>query len=268
MLKRTVTGLVCAVLLLAVLYARGPVFDIVVSLVSLLSCYEMFKAFKAAGFSPVSWPIYAMAVLLLPMYLLLSFVGVYLLFVFAIMAVMLVMMFREKPSWRDAAASLNVQISVLLPLSLLYPLIRIKPELLGALLTFLVFLIALLGDTFAYFFGVLLGRHKMAPAISPNKTWEGLVAGLLGSIAGATAFCYAANFFTPMPPLWHFALLGLVGGVMGVLGDLSASLVKRFCGIKDFGSVFPGHGGMLDRLDSIIFVIYVVFGYCLMMGWV
>lgn len=69
-----------------------------------------------------------------------------------------------------------------------------------------------------------------------------------------------------MPPLWHFLVLGLIGGVFGQLGDLSASLVKRYCGVKDYGTLFPGHGGMMDRVDSVLFVTYVVFGYCLLSG--
>jgi len=122
------------------------------------------------------------------------------------------------------------------------------------------------GDTFAYFVGRYFGATQMAPRLSPKTTWEGSIAGLFGSVVGAVLLCLSGMSIAPMPPVWHFAVLGVMGGVAGQLGDLSASMIKRFCGIKDFGTVFPGHGGMMDRLDSVIFVSYVLFGYCMATG--
>lgn len=268
MLQRIITGVVSAALLLALLYIRGVAVDIAIALIALMGSYEMIKAFRQGGLRPARLPIYGMAVLMLPAFLLKSFVGVYMLTMAATMLIMLEIALRRDPRWQDAAASLNVLVSVLAPLTMLFPMIRMEPELRGVLMTLLIFVIALLGDTFAYFIGVLFGRHKMAPAISPKKTWEGSIAGLLGSTGGALLLGYIGSRFIPLPPLWQFAVLGFFGGVAGQLGDLGASLIKRFCGIKDFGSIFPGHGGMLDRLDSIIFVIYVVFGYCLFIGYI
>lgn len=267
MAKRIVTGAVSAVLLLALLYFRGVLFDIAVTLFALMGCYEMIKAFRGAGLSPVVLPIYAMAALMFPAFLWKGFVGVYLLVLAVLLFIMLTIALRKEPKWQDAAASVNMLVSVLIPLMMLYPLIRMAPEMRGVLITFCVFVIALFGDTFAYFVGVLFGKHPMAPALSPKKTWEGSVAGLIGSTCGAALLCYFGNMVTPMPPLWHFVLLGFIGEIAGQLGDLSASMIKRYCGIKDFGTIFPGHGGMLDRLDSILFVTCVVFGYSLAMGF-
>jgi len=266
MLQRIVTGAVSALLLLLVMYFRGWLFDIAISLAALFGCYELHKAFMKAGLRPARGTVYAMAALMLPIYRLTGPGGLYLLGCAATMVMMMQIVLRKEPRWIDAAASLNVLICVPVPLSLLYPIIRIQPDMLGALLTFSVFAIALLGDTFAYFVGVTAGKHKMAPAVSPKKTWEGSIAGLLGSTAGAVLVGLSGAAFAPMPPVWHFVLLGLIGGIAGQLGDLSASLIKRHCEVKDFGAMFPGHGGMMDRFDSIIFVVYVLFGYCMAAG--
>lgn len=266
MVQRTITGIVSVALLLLVLYIRGWVFNIGFSIVAVIGCYEMISAFEKAGLHPVRWPVYAMAALMLPVYLLGGMTGIYLLACASCMLVMLGIVLRKQPQWPDAAASLSVLISVPLPLILLFPIIRIEPVELGVLMVLLVFVVALLGDTLAYFIGVAIGKHKMTPALSPKKTWEGSIAGLVGSVAGAVLLGMLGNTVTAMPAVWHFVIIGLIGGICGQLGDLSASLVKRYCGIKDFGSIFPGHGGILDRFDSILYVTYVVFGYCMISG--
>ncbi|MCL1964447.1 MAG: phosphatidate cytidylyltransferase [Firmicutes bacterium] len=263
MLQRIVTGVVSAALLMLVMFFRGWVIDIAIVLVTMLGCHEMHKAFLQAGLHPARGTVFGMALLMLPLYQLVGIVGIYLLGCSATLIIILQISLRKQPRWVDAAASLSVLVCVPVPLSMLYPILRIQPDMLGAVFVFLVFAIALLGDTFAYFVGVTLGKHPMAPEVSPKKTWEGAAAGLLGSVAGAVVVGMSGVALTPMPPLWHFLVLGLVGGTAGQLGDLSASLMKRFCGIKDFGTMFPGHGGMMDRFDSIIFVSYVLFGYCM-----
>jgi phosphatidate cytidylyltransferase len=105
-------------------------------------------------------------------------------------------------------------------------------------------------DTAAYFVGRRFGRNKMAPVLSPKKTWEGAAGGLLGSIlAGVVCVPLLGLPIT----LLAGGLLGLVGGIVGPLGDLSESLIKRQVGLKDAGNLIPGHGGILDRADSLLF---------------
>lgn len=266
MLQRIVTGVISAALLIVIVLLRGWVFDLAVMVVALLGCHEMQSAFLKAGLHPARGTVYGMALLMYPFFSLFGIVGVYILGCGATMIIMLQIALRKHPRWIDAAASLNVLISVPIPLLMLYPLIRVRPEALGLVLVFSAFAIALMGDTCAYFVGVAVGTHRMAPELSPKKTWEGSAGGLLGSVLGAVLFYLIGRAFVPMPPIWHFLLLGLIGGIAGQLGDLTASLVKRFCGIKDFGTLFPGHGGMMDRVDSVIFVIYVIFGYALAAG--
>lgn len=125
---------------------------------------------------------------------------------------------------------------------------------------YLVLLIVMASDTGAYFSGISLGRHKLYPAISPNKSVEGSVGGLLGGLIAA--FIARYTFFSSLEVV-DCLVLGLGLGAMSQLGDLFESMVKRACGVKDSGSVIPGHGGILDRLDSLLFAFPLAFYY----GW-
>ena len=118
---------------------------------------------------------------------------------------------------------------------------------------------AFCSDSAALFTGMACGKHKLAPQVSPKKTVEGAIGGLVGGIVGMVIFRIVFFFCTvhSLNILWCM-LLGLVGAVMGQLGDLSFSAIKRQCGIKDYGRLLPGHGGVLDRFDSVIFAAPVI----------
>jgi phosphatidate cytidylyltransferase len=121
---------------------------------------------------------------------------------------------------------------------------------LPAKLLTLFFMIVFAGDTGAYYMGRTLGRHKLAPRISPGKTVEGAIGGLLGNAAAALMAHY---WFFPELRLSHAIPLALGMGVLGILGDLCESMLKRGAQVKDAGHLIPGHGGLLDRLDSMLF---------------
>ena len=122
----------------------------------------------------------------------------------------------------------------------------------------------LVSDVFALFGGTLFGKRKLLPRVSPNKTVEGAISGLAGGIfAGAVIFALQALWGMSIGLAANLAL-GLILSVFGQLGDLFASALKRYCGIKDFGKLLPGHGGMLDRVDSVLFCAPVVY---LFLGW-
>ena len=124
----------------------------------------------------------------------------------------------------------------------------------GKMYVLLPFCVAFLGDSFAMYGGMLFGKTKLAPRVSPKKTREGAVSGLVGGMVGMILFRIV--FFLCTEVQLHIGWcvsLGFVGAVMGQLGDLSFSCVKRQCSIKDYGRLLPGHGGVLDRFDSVIF---------------
>ena len=128
---------------------------------------------------------------------------------------------------------------------------------------FFVLFVTWLSDTAAFFTGRRLGRHKLAPSISPGKTWEGAIGGIGGAIA------MSVLFFTPTPfqlPLayWQVIPLSIGVSVLGQAGDVVESLLKRNMGAKDSGTLMPGHGGMLDRMDSMIFAGVLVYYYALL----
>lgn len=125
----------------------------------------------------------------------------------------------------------------------------------GRSIVLLPFLIAFVSDGGAYFIGVFFGKHKMAPIISPKKTWEGFAGGITFTVLGTVIYMLVQQFCFGMHVNYFFAVIyGIVGSLAGVFGDLCFSLIKRQTGIKDFGNIFPGHGGMYDRFDSVIVV--------------
>ncbi len=126
---------------------------------------------------------------------------------------------------------------------------------------FLTILIIMAGDTAAYFIGSSIGRHRLYPAISPKKSVEGAIGGLAGSLGGAFL---AKWVFLPSLDFMDALILGLVVGSFGQLGDLFESMLKRGCGVKDSGAIIPGHGGILDRLDSLLFAFPPVFYYAIL----
>ena len=128
----------------------------------------------------------------------------------------------------------------------------------GQLIVWLIFIGAWGSDTCAYCVGKLIGKHKMPSKLSPNKTIEGCVGGIIG--AALIGFLFALAFYRTQTALWwQFAVVGAVSSVISQIGDLTASAIKRNHDIKDYGTLIPGHGGILDRFDSIIFTAPIVY---------
>ncbi|MDE5772399.1 MAG: phosphatidate cytidylyltransferase [Ruminococcus sp.] len=120
---------------------------------------------------------------------------------------------------------------------------------------------AWIADTGAYFTGVALGKHKLCPEISPKKTIEGFIGGILTTgIVYVVAFCVPSGRFNLKTALFIF-IMGAVCAVIGTVGDLSASMVKRQIGFKDYGKIMPGHGGLMDRFDSVLFVLPTFYAF-------
>jgi phosphatidate cytidylyltransferase len=127
----------------------------------------------------------------------------------------------------------------------------------------LTLLFSFLSDTAGYFVGRKWGKHKLSPVVSPKKTIEGAVGGLA---AGLLSGVLMSLTLLPVLPLWHALPLALVATAAGQAGDLCESLIKRSCGVKDSGTVLPGHGGFLDRSDAMMFVSAVVWAYVTLRG--
>lgn len=141
-------------------------------------------------------------------------------------------------------------------------MIRLLPQ--GTSWLFLIMLIVMTNDTAAYYIGSAFGKHRLYPAVSPNKSIEGALGGLLGSLCGTLI---AKFTFFPQLGIADALITALLVGIAGQVGDLFESLLKRSFGVKDSGSIIPGHGGVLDRLDSILFAAPVTYYYaCYLFG--
>ena len=119
----------------------------------------------------------------------------------------------------------------------------------------LIFILIWISDTMSYFFGSYFGKTKMKIKASPNKTWEGFVGGFLCSI---TFSIISFNYIQEIYPFWKTVSLGILIPIFGLIGDIYQSKIKRMAGVKDSGTILPGHGGVLDRLDSAMGVSYIV----------
>ncbi|MBZ5665153.1 MAG: phosphatidate cytidylyltransferase [Acidobacteriia bacterium] len=175
-----------------------------------------------------------------------------------------------------AAASSFAFAYIAIPMALV---VQIRQQPAGAIWTIYTLLAVWAGDIFAYFVGKSFGRHRMSPEISPKKTWEGAAASILASVIIGTLWIQHAPGISAallrvglierrdgmwgleQPSLWPIILLSAVVNIAAQLGDLVESLIKRGAGVKDSGTILPGHGGMLDRIDAMLFAVPVVWAY-------
>lgn len=262
MKQRVITSFVGLALLGVVLYFyQTPMLPAAVTLVSTIAVWELLHAEHLNGHPAViSVCLAAAAAILLLIYtdgiglregcLLIG--GILMLFV---------LFDPKKFEVTSAGYAFFVSVAVPLGFSMLLLFREEFGTVRGIYITLLSFAVAWLNDMFAFFTGSLFGRRKLCPAISPKKTVEGAVGGVAGCLGFSLllSWVYAA-FAAPAigePFALHWLSLCLflpVGAVAGILGDLSASIIKRQCGIKDYGNIMPGHGGIMDRFDSWLFV--------------
>jgi phosphatidate cytidylyltransferase len=159
----------------------------------------------------------------------------------------------------SAGISSSAFLLVAFPLSFAIPLHGYYKD--GPRLLLFALVITWAADTTAYFVGRAIGKHPLAPRISPHKTWEGSIGGMFGSLAAAYVFRYWLTI-----PLHHLLLMAALGNIAGQMGDLLESAYKRSAGVKDSGGLLPGHGGVLDRIDALILCIPVIWYYLVLVN--
>jgi phosphatidate cytidylyltransferase len=289
LLKRVLTALVLIpIVLLLVLRAPAAVLVFVTGVVALLAIDELLKLSEAYGIRPLKLPTY-------------GFAGVFLLLIaispgptpllstsaFALIAlsaaVLAPFIFLAITLRRDelnsafpaALVSAFAFIYIAVPMA---SLAQLREQWQGSFFLVYLFLLVWAGDIFAYLAGKSFGTHRMSPRISPKKTWEGAIASLIASVGvGMLMFHYAVpistvllrahlmelrdGIFTEPASLFPIAILSIVLNVAAQLGDLVESLIKRGAGVKDSGAILPGHGGMFDRIDALLFAAPVLWTY-------
>ena len=271
MKTRIITAVVGIAVLIAVMCLFDTLlFDLVIAALTLLAMHE---AWQAVGFRKKDWYIYAAAVPTVFMVLLCHYPAVQLLILPVLTctaifyAVCLVLRSTTLDFGRLSSFALFSCVILLSFYSFVYLKYRLpRAEYSAEAIYFIVLILCYAwgGDTFAYFAGRFFGKHKLAPIVSPKKTVEGAIGGILGCVLLGEICTYVYQniadksdiFFHGVAPAFYLvvAVLGVIAAVLGILGDLFASVVKRQHGIKDYGTIFPGHGGILDRFDSVLFV--------------
>jgi len=261
LIKRVLYAIPALALLFSVIYFHGLYAQLVASAVAVLCVHEMMEAAASVG-KPMRFLGYAYASLLFPAYRFVGgFTGVAILTALGILSVFTVLVVTG----RDPQDGLITVLPMLYPgllFAFMLAIFCIDRVNISRFLLIIAFGSAVVTDTFAYFCGRLFGRHKLIPKVSPKKTVEGAAGGLLFGTAAVALLGarYQGVFGVYMNPLWY-VLLGVVLSVMSQIGDLSASLVKRRLGVKDYGHIMGEHGGAMDRLDSVLFICPPVFAF-------
>ena len=298
MLKRIVTAIaILAVLFGCVFGLRSVYFQLadILTVLVFLGVFEMYQAFKRAGYRPIPSALILGCVAAFPLTYFFMADGVMLTLAVTVVAALIVFTLKHnlgeaKPQTEEEGGeladsvkkgySLNDMFATVFigiyPLSLFMLFLPVNHSEAGLLGIMLVIAVPVMTDTMAYFTGMALGKRKLCPQISPKKTVAGAVGGVIGGIIGALIVFFLFDFSSAMSvfpnagsmelipgnlygSLGLYIALGIVGGVLSELGDLAASWIKRKAGIKDFGKIFPGHGGIMDRLDSILFMLPLVY---------
>ncbi len=272
------TRVISAIIMIAVaavfIWLGGIPFGMFLFAISIIGLYEFYKAFRQKGIRPVQ-PLGFVYTLLIPVATFLEvenpleipigearaniFPAVQVVIVLVLLTLMVVA--HKKVTPIDGAVTLLGAFYVPFLLSF-FVLTRNMTD--GLVLFIIGILGSVAADTFALFAGRLWGKKKLIPAISPKKTIAGSVGSFFGSTVALVIYgliLHYGNFMEKPFGILHFAILGIIMGATSQIGDLSASAMKRYCGIKDFGNLIPGHGGIIDRFDSMMFNVPMVYCY-------
>jgi len=252
MLKRVISGIIGVPILIGIVHYGGIALFLSVLIVCLIGLREFYKAVAVKEIKTLDLVGYITAIMIISsFYYAYSINFVLFSLVLAVMLLSSIMILNTKYTVLDGAITF---IGIIYVAIFLGHVVLISKEA-NSIAIWLVFITAFGTDTFAYFSGYFFGKRKLCPTISPKKTVEGAIGGVIGTIILSLGFGYLFL----KEHLFAVLLIGLIGSIFSMAGDLTASLIKRKVGIKDFGNIMPGHGGVLDRFDSIIFTAPVVY---------
>ncbi|NLC69699.1 MAG: phosphatidate cytidylyltransferase [Clostridiaceae bacterium] len=260
MLKiRIASALIGLSLLLAAVLISKETLVAAVLVLSVAAVHEFYNAVSKAGYKPARWVGYLSSVIVL----ITGFTeGKDLLFI-AVAIIMVIIFslpvfFRKKYNTADIAMTIY---GIFLTVFMFLFIILIRELKDGVYHVWIVFIGAWATDTFAYFGGITLGKRKLIPSISPNKTVEGAISGVIGAVAAIALYGFLIGQRISHVPYYNYIIMGMLCGIISQVGDLAASAIKRNTGIKDYGSIMPGHGGILDRFDSVLLLCPLIYAY-------
>ncbi len=254
MKTRILSGLIM-VPLLAVLYFGNYVLLVACLAIGVMAVREFYHGFEAMGIKPCYPVAYGAILGLYAINLFTEDYHWYMAWFFGCVLASLLYLFNiEERKLEDGMATL---VGIFYVVFFSYHVLLVEQTGEYSRFVWLIVLTAFGTDIMAYFAGVFLGKHKLCPKISPKKTIEGSIGGILGSML----FCGLFGWFAMPGLLVHCLAIGFLGGIISQFGDLTASIFKRKMGIKDYGNLIPGHGGILDRFDSVLFTAPMVYYY-------
>lgn len=262
---RLLSGIVLVILALVLIITGGNVLLVSTGVISLIGMFELYRIFHLEKSAPGIAGYGAAILFYLNLYF--HFIPADMLFVLGVLIVLMFIYVITYPAYRteQMLAAFFCVFYVAVMLSGVYQVRMLEH---GAYLVWLIFICSWGTDTCAYCVGVLFGKHKMAPKLSPKKSVEGAVGGIVGTML--LTFLYGKIFASQMgldtSSLLVLTIISAAGAVISMVGDLTASAIKRNYDIKDYGTLIPGHGGILDRFDSVIFtapIIYYLAAYLL-----
>lgn len=265
MKKRLITGIVLVACLVGIFFLREIselFFDALLFAMILGSMYELCKAFSKIEIKCCHVDLLISVILFGAGYYLLGIKGVFYALVLSFIVLLVHFTFSHKVSVKDMFATL---FTMVYPALFLYFAFEFNHQMNGLLLILLVMATSMFTDTFAYLVGSIVKGKKLCPTISPKKTISGAIGGFVGGVIGALLvyLCFevwhvfgAQTLGFWKNPVVLYLIIGAIGAVFNEIGDLVSSQIKRKTGIKDFGHIFPGHGGVLDRIDGLLFVLF------------
>ena len=261
MLTRIISGAILTVILVGAV-AGGGITMFILSL--LITCLGMFELYRAVGIhkKALAFTGYVLAAVyyVLLWFDLMEYMEYYCVSCGILIMFMYVCTFKTSKA-KDAGFALLGIFYVAIPLSFLYR-IRIIDDY-GIFVFILLFVCSWIADTLAYFTGVTLGKHKLVPNLSPKKSVEGAIGGIAGAAIVGLIYGIILNSTVGIHAQIPFMIISGVGAFISIFGDLAASAIKRNYGIKDYSNLIPGHGGIMDRFDSILFTSPFVFYFLL-----
>lgn len=269
MLKRVVYGLLAgSAVIFSILCLPKFIANILVTLLAIGGTYEFIKAMEKGGYKPLKAIPYLTCLGLLFVNgesSIMAYKVSFSIFSFVILGVLVYALFMTKRTLVDVCLSCFCMLYI--PFLLSFVLNTYYFEGIGKYVIWFILFGACLTDAFAYFVGVKFGKHKLCPNISPKKTIEGAIGGIVGTVLVFMIYAYALNNYCDFSiQYWEMVLFGIIVAIFAQVGDLIASSIKRYVNVKDFGSVLPGHGGVMDRIDSVLFVAPIVYYAVLLFG--
>lgn len=273
MKTRIIAGL-CMLPLLLILYFGGITLTIACAAISFIGVTEFYNGWEAIDVKPSKKTAYVMIAMLYTIHFVLFYIGKWkdinqtevmlpwLLMAWIVLSISASLVYGWRITKRGAYDAMATALGLIYIVFFSYHIVLLDNTPKGYLFTWIVIIAAFGSDIFAYFIGYLIGKHKLAPNLSPKKTIEGAI----GGIAGAGLLCGLYGYLFASFALWQTILIGVIGGAVSQAGDLSASAFKRKMGIKDYGHLIPGHGGIMDRFDSVIFTAPFVYYFVFFLG--